>query len=149
LNGEGFKQDFQKAMSTYQDGTKVGNDLCWTGLAEIYFQEGHEDNWNKCWRRYFESKFFIEQKRYLEFISLEEIMSNRAYQMHNYGQQAKLRKWKVAEGQLLKDKTGEIKEFYELHKNHVTKLVSHLAGYIPKPPGTKVIEKRILRILMK
>ena len=46
LLGKGCTQDIQKARNIFLEGTKAGNDLCWTGLANVYWRDNHFDNWN-------------------------------------------------------------------------------------------------------
>lgn len=101
------------------EGTKAGNDLCWTGLAEVYFTEGHFDNWDKCWKKYFASRFFLEMRKPSEYIELETVMSNRSYQMYIYEKQAKKKRWKIDQGELLTDNALEIQNFIKKFKNDV------------------------------
>jgi TPR repeat protein len=115
LNGQGCKPDVEKARSTFKDGTKVGNDLCWAGLAEIFFHEGQEDNWNKSWDQYFNSPSFIEKKQFVEYMNLDAIMSNRAYQIYTYGEQATYKKWRLSHVQLIQANENEILKFSNLY----------------------------------
>jgi TPR repeat protein len=115
LNGQGCKPDVEKARSTFMDGAKVGNDLCWAGLAEIFFREGHEDNWNKSWNKYFNSPSFIEKKQFVEFMNLDAIMNNRACQIYTYGEQATYKKWRLNQVQLIQANENEILKFSNLY----------------------------------
>jgi TPR repeat protein len=119
LNGQGCKPDIEKARSTFMDGTKAGNDLCWAGLAEIFFHEGLEDNWNKSWNNYFDSPTFIEKKQFVEYVNLDAITSNRAYQIYAYGEQATYRKWRLNQVQLIQANENEILKFSNLYGYHL------------------------------
>ena len=44
LDGRGCSPDVEKAKNAFMDGTRVDNDLCWAGLAHLYFREEHMDN---------------------------------------------------------------------------------------------------------
>jgi hypothetical protein len=115
LNGQGCKPDVEKARSTFMDGTKAGNDLCWAGLAEIFFREGQEDNWDKSWNKYFNSPSFIEKKQFVEYMNLDAIMSKRAYQIYSYGEQATYKKWRLSQVQLIQANENEILKFSNLY----------------------------------
>ncbi len=117
LNGQGRKPDVEKARSAFRDGARLGNDLCWAGLAEIFFREKHEDNWEESWANYFNSPFFIEKKHIFEYMNLDAITSNRAYQMYTYGEQATHNKWRLRHFQVIQDNNNEIIKFIKLHEN--------------------------------
>ncbi len=115
LSGQGCKPDMERARGAFTDGTKKGNDLCWTGLAEIFFREGQEDNWNKSWDKYFNSPAFLEKKPFVEYMNLDAIMSNRAYQLYAYGEQATYKKWRLNHAQLIVAYENEILKFSDLY----------------------------------
>jgi TPR repeat protein len=117
LNGQGCKRDVEKARNAFMEGTRLGNHLCWTGLAEIFFREKQEDKWEECWENYFKSPVFIEKIHFFEYMNLDAIMSNRAYQMYTYGEQATHNKWRMNQFQLIQDYNNEIIKFINLHEN--------------------------------
>jgi hypothetical protein len=125
LNGQGCKLDVEKARSTFMDGTKAGNDLCWAGLAEIFFREGQEDNWNKSWDKYFNSPTFNEKRQFVEYVKLDAIMSNRAYQIYAYGEQATYKKWRLSHVQLIQANENEILKFSDLYGYYLPRYSQH------------------------
>jgi tetratricopeptide (TPR) repeat protein len=56
--GQGCRQDRSKALEYFKEGIRHADDRCWPEMAIIFFDEKHDDNQNKCWRKYFESNHF-------------------------------------------------------------------------------------------
>lgn len=59
--GEGCIADTQMALEYFKEGTRYGDGACWAEMAGIFFKEGHWDNFDKCWSRYFESEHFTRE----------------------------------------------------------------------------------------
>ncbi len=125
LNGQGCRPDIEKARTTFTEGTKAGNDLCWAGLAEIFFREEQEDNWNQSWDKYFNSPSFIEKKQFVEYVKSDAIMSNRAYQIYAYGEQATYRKWRLSHVRLIQANENEILKFSDLYGYYLPRYSQH------------------------
>lgn len=51
-----------EALGFYKLGAMRGIDECWAEMAFIYALKDHKDNSNKCWRRYFKSRSYIQDK---------------------------------------------------------------------------------------
>ena len=86
--------DVEKAMKFLSKGTELGVDLCWTELAYISAQDKNQEKWNYCWKRYFESKTFLNNIIFTELIDFDKLKSSRGYQMFFYIQQLSGNKWK-------------------------------------------------------
>ncbi len=54
-NGEGCKEDLQKALAYFKRGVKLGNRSCYAEMAEIYSRLNHFENAKKCYSNYFGS----------------------------------------------------------------------------------------------
>lgn len=125
LTGQGCKPEVEKARTTFMNGTKLGNDLCWAGLAEIFFREEQEEAWNDSWNYYFNSPTFIERKQFAEYVKLDSIMSNRAYQIYSYGEQATYKKWRLGHVHLIQANENEILKFSDSYGYYLPQYSQH------------------------
>lgn len=106
-----YKQRFQMAKTAFLDGIRVGNDLCWAGLAEINYRENHIENWDKCWKKYFSSSFFGEGKKFEEYDGDDVIFSRKEHQMCVYVSHSASKNWKMSQQDLILEKREEMLPF--------------------------------------
>jgi TPR repeat protein len=107
-HGRGCSEDHQKAKDAFLEGIKLGNSLCWAGLAEIYFLEEHKDNWDKCWKKYFNSPFFREEKIFEEFQGEARLVSLKNWQLCIYVLQSATRGWEMSQRELMYENRADI-----------------------------------------
>jgi TPR repeat protein len=108
LLGDGCREDIQKAKALFLNGTKAGVDLCWAGLADVFYREGHIENWGKCWKNYFSSQFFVDDRKFEEYIGSDFLMSRKEWCMCAYLSQAINKGWKVNQADLILQRSTEI-----------------------------------------
>jgi len=87
--------DNEKAANFLSKGAELGVDLCWTELAYLFSENKNMAKWNACWKRYFESKTFLNNVVYNELVDFDKFKSSREYQMFFYIQQSSGNKWKA------------------------------------------------------
>lgn len=122
------KKSRPKAKAAFLQGTEAGNDLCWAGLAGIYFCQHQLGNWGECWGKYFSSTLFGGSQLYSEYTNTDAIMSNRAFQMYVYQKQAKLLGHDVSREKVVCDNIDEISAFLAVHEGLVESLVASIDG---------------------
>lgn len=116
LYGMGCNEDYNKAKSFFLNGTRVGNDLCWAGLGDVFYREAHFENWDKAWKKYFSSPFFVEDKKFEEYEDLASLMSLKEFQMCNYVNEAILNEWEMRQQDLIYERRAEILAFIDWYR---------------------------------
>jgi hypothetical protein len=54
-----------RALEFLQQSADRGNSLAYLGMADIYLELNHIEDFHKCWKKVFDSKGFWEEKYYL------------------------------------------------------------------------------------
>jgi hypothetical protein len=118
LSGLGCEQDREKAKGFFFQGTNVGNDLCWAGLGIIFFGENNLENWNKAWKKYFTSAFFVEDKNFEELneVNVGYLTSRKEYLMCNYVDEAIWANWEMKYKDIIFESRNEIFDFIDWYR---------------------------------
>lgn len=69
----------RRAVEAWKEGTKQGSAGCWAQLAKHYEKEGHADNAQKCWDRFFDLLGQMDADR------LTHVMSHVVKALGDYG----------------------------------------------------------------
>jgi len=73
INGEGCRADGSEALVWLKHGVKNGKGICYGYMAKLFIDEGHQQNAEKCWEKYFKSNDFWLYNSDYELIELEYI----------------------------------------------------------------------------
>lgn len=90
LLGEGAAASVTEAIEYLKEGAKRGGTSCYAGMAKIFFDEGHVENAEKCWDRYFAQEIPIsldsadDLMNYLDYCSARRIPVKHVEAMKNY-----------------------------------------------------------------
>jgi TPR repeat protein len=120
LYGNGCNADRQKAKDFFLAGTRVGNDLCWAGLGELFYRDAHFENWDKSWKKYFSSPFFLENKKFEEYEGIAPLMSTKEFQMCSYVNEAIWNKWEMRQQDLIYERKDEILAYIAWYRANST-----------------------------
>lgn len=63
-DGEGCRIDPQLALKYFKEGANNGNENCYFFMGILFAESNNYDNMNKCFRKYFLSSTFLENKQY-------------------------------------------------------------------------------------
>lgn len=63
MGGEGCSVDFKTALNYLKEGVSKGNEICYYYMGELFSKTENELNMNKCFKKYFLSSTFIEDKQ--------------------------------------------------------------------------------------
>lgn len=77
--GEGCNIDFKLALNYLKEGVSKGNENCYFQMALLFWEADNFDNMNKCFRKYFFSSTFMDNKQIGKVI-IEERENN----LYNY-----------------------------------------------------------------
>jgi hypothetical protein len=72
-NGEGFRQDYARALDFYKEGVVRGNNKSWYGIACIYAEKSHIDNFMKAFKNYILANDEDEKDEAFDF-NLKELL---------------------------------------------------------------------------
>ena len=62
LEGEGCKENFETALKFLKEGVSKGNENCYAIMGDLFARKLNKENSRKCFKKYFESKTFKENK---------------------------------------------------------------------------------------
>lgn len=63
IDGEGCRADNQLALNYLKEGVSKGNENCYYDMGILFSNAGNQLNMNKCFKKYFLSSTFIEDKQ--------------------------------------------------------------------------------------
>lgn len=67
--GEGCRIDHQLALKFFKEGVSKGNENCYFFMGILFAESKNFDNMNKCFRKYFLSSTFLENKLYIVLLN--------------------------------------------------------------------------------
>lgn len=135
-DGEGCNQDAKRAKKYYREGISQGDHRCWAEMAMLFGEEEHVENWNKCWRKYFESEHFKENTTY------EDSVFSASHYAFRYLQGAMLQGYAI----LFKEYLLPIREQIIGECNHLIE-VSTKTGHVRSAQLIEERRKEIEKIL--
>ena len=77
--GEGCNIDFKLALNYLKEGVSKGNENCYFHMAILFWEAENFENMNKCFRKYFFSSTFMDNKQ-----NSKVILENRESNLYNY-----------------------------------------------------------------
>lgn len=63
IDGEGCRVDYQTALNYLKEGVSKGNENCYYDMGVLFSNTENRLNMNKCFKKYFSSSTFIEDKQ--------------------------------------------------------------------------------------
>jgi len=131
VDGEGCRQDDNKAIEYFKAGVNHGDGRCWAEMAMLFYKAFHRENWGKCWKNYFESEQFRQNLTY------GETHHSSIYYAIEYVNESTARQEYYAIFGV------EFKNYLTHYKEQIIKLIISSLEYHKKYPGnvkTQVLE---------